>query len=158
MQGEGTARPEKGIELRECTPADVAGVLEILKETPEAAGWSLGALEDALRQRETCFLVAAEEGGIAGFVVGRRIADEGEILNLGVRNAQRRQGMGTALVKRLGELLRRQGVRRLFLEVRESNVVAVEFYTGLGFQQTSKRPNYYREPQEAALVLEAKLG
>jgi [ribosomal protein S18]-alanine N-acetyltransferase len=159
MQGAGTARPGKGIELRPCTRADLAGVLEILKEAPEAAAWSAAALEDALRQPETCFLVAAEDGDIiAGFVVGRRTAEDGEILNLGVRIEHRRQGIGAALVKRVGELVRRQGVRRVFLEVRESNIGAVQFYAALGFQQTGKRPNYYRQPEEAALVLEAKLG
>jgi [ribosomal protein S18]-alanine N-acetyltransferase len=158
MRGEGTAGREKGIEVRECAPADLAGVLEILKEAPEAAAWSAAALEDALPQPETCFLVAMEGAVVAGFVLGRRMADEGEILNLGVRRERRRQGIGAALVNRLGGFLRRQGVRRVFGEVRESNVGAVQFYTGLGFQQTGKRPNYYREPEEAALVLEAKLA
>jgi ribosomal-protein-alanine acetyltransferase len=158
MASKGTARPEGGMELRECTAADLAGVLEILKEAPEAAAWSAGALDDALRQPETCFLVAVRGAAIVGFLVGRRIADEGEILNLGVRRERRRQGIGAALVKRLVELLQSQGVRRVFGEVRESNVGAVRFYMGLGFQQTGKRPNYYRRPDEAALVLEVKLG
>jgi len=158
MASKGTARPERGIELRECTPADLPGVLEILKEAPEAAAWSAEALEDALRQPETCFLVAVEGAVVVGFVTGRRIADEGEILNLGVRRECRRRGVGAALVKSLGELLEGQGVRRVFGEVRESNVRAVHFYIGLGFQLTGKRANYYRQPEEAALVLEAKLG
>jgi ribosomal-protein-alanine acetyltransferase len=158
MGGGGPAGPEKGIELRECTPADLPSVLEILKEAPEAAAWSARALEEALRQAETCFLLALEGAVVVGFMVGRRMADEGEILNLGVRRERRRQGIGAALVTRLGELLRSQGVRRVFGEVRESNVGAVQFYMGLGFQQTGKRPYYYRQPDEAALVLEAKLG
>jgi [ribosomal protein S18]-alanine N-acetyltransferase len=153
--GEGA---EKGIELRRCTPADLPGVLEILKEAPEAAAWSAGALEDALRQPETCFLVAMDGAVVVGFLVGRQIADEGEILNLGVRRGRRRQGIGAALVRRLGKLLESKGVRRVFGEVRESNLGAVHFYMGLGFQQTGKRPNYYREPDEAALVLEARFG
>jgi ribosomal-protein-alanine acetyltransferase len=154
----GGAGLEKGIELRECTPGDLVGILEILKEAPEAAAWSAGALREALRQPETCFLVAVEGAVVVGFVTGRRIADEGEILNLGVRRERRRQGVGAALVKRLGELLEGQGTRRVFGEVRESNAGALQFYMGLGFQQTGKRPNYYRQPEEAALVLEAKLG
>ena len=159
MRGEGNAGGEKGIELRACTLADVEGVLEILKQAPEAAAWSGAALEDALRQQpETSFLVAAESEEIVGFIVGRRIVDEGEILNLGVRSERRSQGIGAALVKRLGGLFEKQGARRLFLEVRESNVGALQFYMGLGFHQTGKRPNYYHQPEEGALVLEAKLG
>lgn len=156
MRGEG-AGAEKGIELRTCTSADLAGVLEIINEAPEAAAWSAAALEDTLRQPETCFLVAVDDAAVAGFVVGRRIADEGEILNLGVRMERRRQGIGAALVKRLRELFQSRGVRRVFGEVRESNVGGVQFYTGLGFQQMGRRANYYRQPEEAALVLEAKL-
>jgi [ribosomal protein S18]-alanine N-acetyltransferase len=158
MRGGAGQGPEKAIELRECRAADIAGVLEILKEAPEAAAWSAGALEEALQRPETCFLVVVEGAVLVGFVVGRRMANEGEILNLGVRRGRRRQGIGAALVKRLVELLESQGVRRVFGEVRESNAGAVRFYMGLGFQQTGKRPNYYRQPQEAALVLEAKLG
>jgi [ribosomal protein S18]-alanine N-acetyltransferase len=145
------------MELRTCTSADLDSVLEILQDSPEAAAWSAAALEEALRQPDTCFLVAAEGGDIGGFVVGRRIADEGEILNLGVRRQRRRHGIGAALVKQLGELLHSEGVRRVFGEVRESNARAVQFYKALGFRQTGKRPNYYRQPEEAALVLEAKL-
>ena len=158
MRGERAAGAGKGVELRTCTRADLAGILEILKEAPEAASWSAAALEDALRQPETCFLVAVEDAVVAGFLVGRRTADQGEILNLGLRIERRRRGIGAALVKRLRELFQSQGVRRVFAEVRESNVGGVQFYTGLGFQQVGKRANYYRQPQEAALVLEAKLG
>jgi ribosomal-protein-alanine acetyltransferase len=157
MRGEGSAGGERGVEMRACAAADLAGVLEILKEAPEAAAWSGEALQDALLQPETSFLVAAESSEIVGFIVGRRISDDGEILNLGVRSERRRRGIGAALVKRIASLLENEGVRRLFLEVRESNAGAVQFYTGLGFQQTGKRPNYYRQPEEAALVLEAKL-
>src|SRR2546430_824838 len=46
------------------------------------------------------FLVAEQRGVVAGYVVAHCAADEGEILNLGVAGAHRRQGIGRALVER----------------------------------------------------------
>jgi len=50
-----------------------------------------------------------------------------------------------------------RGTREVFLEVRESNAVALSLYRELGFEQTGRRPNYYRDPVEAALLVHLKL-
>jgi ribosomal protein S18 acetylase RimI-like enzyme len=55
------------------------------------------------------------------------------------------------------EQLRRRGVNKLFLEVRESNEAGIAFYEKMGFAKTGRRPGYYREPEEAALLMEKKL-
>ena len=47
----------------------------------------------------------------------------------------------------------RSGVRRATLEVRESNVAARRLYERLGFTVTAKRPKYYAQPEEDALIL-----
>jgi ribosomal-protein-alanine N-acetyltransferase len=46
-----------------------------------------------------------------------------------------------------------RGVRRVFLEVRESNGGARAFYSGLGFAQQGRRRKYYQDPVEDALLL-----
>jgi len=94
---------------------------------------------------------------VVGYLVARQMADEGEILNLGVDPAARRRGVGRILVSagldRLGVL----GARAVFLEVRESNVAARALYGRFGFAEVSRRAKYYRRPVEDAILLRAAI-
>ncbi len=92
-------------------------------------------------------------GTVAGYVVARRMSDESEILNLAVRPGQARRGLGTALVQRTLLDLGRSGARRVFLEVRASNLGAQAFYRRLGFESAGRRRGYYSGPKEDALIL-----
>lgn len=145
--------PVKALEIAPCRKENLGGVHELIEASPQAAAWSRGALADAYERYPACFLVAWQGEEIAGFIVGRAVSDEGEILNLAVRQQSRRQGVGKALVKSLLENFARLAVFQVFLEVRESNALAIAFYQGLGFRQTGRREGYYREPDEAALML-----
>lgn len=102
-------------------------------------------------------LVAAHGGDIAGYVVARAVADEGEILNLAVSDRFQRRGVGRALAKAALETLGASGAKTVYLEVRESNSAARRLYQGLGFEVLARRSNYYRRPEEAALVLRAAI-
>ncbi len=85
-----------------------------------------------------------------GFLVARTLAaDEREILNLAVAPDFRRKGVARELLASAFKGFR-GGV---FLEVRESNGVAQEFYKSLGFKELSKRPGYYDSPPETAIVM-----
>ena len=99
------------------------------------------------------FLVAEEEGRIAGYVVALDAADEGEILNLAVAEGGRRRGLGRALVQAIVTALTERGVRQVYLEVRESNAPARGLYAGFGFRNVGRRTAYYRRPVEDAIVL-----
>ena len=103
------------------------------------------------------FFVAERQGVVAGYVVAHCAADEGEILNLGVASAHRRQGIGRALVERAIKELAGRGVRTVYLEVRASNAAARQLYEALGFGEVARRTRYYRRPVEDAVVLSAKL-
>jgi [ribosomal protein S18]-alanine N-acetyltransferase len=140
-----------------CRLEDLPGIELILEASPEAASWSMEALADALRRHGAYFFAARGEQGIAGFICGRKVADEAEILNLAVRPGLRKRGIGAALVSKLLHTFGLEPVTRVFLEVRESNAPAVALYKDLGFQQIGRRPNYYENPSEAALVLARQL-
>src|SRR5262249_23924557 len=101
--------------------------------------------------------VSERQGGITGVVIGRRVGDEAEILNLAVRPENRRRGEGTELVRKMLEAFAGNGVSRVFLEVRESNAGAIGFYERLGFQAAGSRKDYYQNPTEAAKVMEVSL-
>ncbi len=102
----------------------------------------------------TSALVSEWGEEITGCVFGTRVEDEAEILNLAVKAAFRRRGEGSELVRRLMSEWEQRGAKRIFLEVRESNAGAIQFYAGLGFRQAGRRKKYYSGPEEDALVLE----
>jgi ribosomal-protein-alanine N-acetyltransferase len=137
---------------------DVRAVVAIGQVTGEAAHWTEESYRDALGWRGVVALVYERDGGITGFIVGRQVADEAEILNLAVALSVRRKGDGSALVKAAMKEFRARRVSRVFLEVRESNETGITFYERKGFVRTRRRSNYYRDPDEAAVVMEMKLG
>ena len=102
-------------------------------------------------------LVAVDASGVVGYIVARCVADEGEILNLAVGDRYQRRGIGRALVRAALESLAASGAETVYLEVRESNDAARRLYQGLGFEILARRKNYYRQPEEAALVLRAAI-
>ena len=157
MGSEGTARP--GFAIRAFDAAtDAAQVAEILLEAREAASWSEEALREMVSLPGLTAFVSAQGDTVLGIVVGRQVLDEAEILNLAVKSEVRRQGAGRALVRRVLQQFGEWQVSRVFLEVRESNAGALAFYSGLGFQAIGVRKAYYRDPIEAATVMELRLG
>jgi [ribosomal protein S18]-alanine N-acetyltransferase len=147
-------RGEGAFEVREFRAEDAAAASEILLEARESARWSRQALLDFMPLPGAVVLISERAGKPTGFVLGRLVADEAEVLNLAVREGYRRQGEGRALLEELLRQFANSGVSRVFLEVRESNREAISFYERMGFRQSGRREDYYREPQEAALVYE----
>lgn len=96
-------------------------------------------------------------GGIGGWLLLSVIPPEAEILNVVVAPEVRCQGLATALLKEGLDRLARDRVRRVWLEVRESNAPAQRLYHRFGFLQTGRRPQYYQHPSEDALLLETTL-
>lgn len=141
--------------IRPAQVADVADVSEIEKAV-FSDPWSVNDFRECVSSRVP-FLVAEDRGAIAGYVVAHCAADEGEILNLGVATAHRRQGLGRTLVQGVEVLLAERGVRAVYLEVRESNAGARRLYQSLGFVEVARRTRYYRRPVEDAVVLRAAI-
>jgi ribosomal-protein-alanine N-acetyltransferase len=133
-----------GIEIRRATAVDLDAIEEIQNESPEASAW----LPVSYLVHDCS--VAIVDNRVAGFLVSRSISsDEREILNVAVRPAYRRGGVGRALVE--ADLTRNRG--SCFLEVRESNQVAINLYKAMGFEVVGRRADYYDHPPEAAIVM-----
>jgi ribosomal-protein-alanine N-acetyltransferase len=143
--------------IRACRPEDVEDVTKILRESAEAADWSAESLTESLSWTGVVALVSEGQGKVTGFITGRQVGDEAEILNLAVTPARRRQGDGGALLGAVREEFAARRVSRVFLEVRESNETAIAFYSKHGFTKTGRRPGYYRDPHESAIVMDRKL-
>lgn len=148
---------EWNLNLRPMGESDVDAVVKIQAACAEIAQWT--ALDYArLSATEMMAWVAELEGGIAGFLVARRIASDIEILNLAVRPDARRRGIGHALIQFAFEWGKQFDAKIAFLEVRASNGAALQFYKRHGFEETGRRPVYYSNPVEDALVLTAPIS
>jgi [ribosomal protein S18]-alanine N-acetyltransferase len=87
---------------------------------------------------------------LVGFVLGQIAADEAEILTLGVQADRQRHGIAKRLIEALARAAKNAEVRKLHLEVGESNLAALALYKKLGFQETGRRKGYYERPGRAA--------
>jgi len=102
--------------------------------------------------------VTDEDGDVVAYAVLWCILDEGELANIAVLPGARGRGVGGRLLDHLVDVARDRGVRRLFLEVRESNEAARGLYTTRGFREVGRRRAYYEKPREDARVLALDLG
>ena len=115
--------------------------------------WSEASVAGELANELSLWLVAVEGETVLGYVGSQTVLDSTDILNVAVSPDHRSCGIGRALLTELEQRLRQQGVTEVLLEVRPSNAPAIALYTSLGFVQVGRRPNYYLNPREDALIL-----
>jgi [ribosomal protein S18]-alanine N-acetyltransferase len=121
--------------------------------SPWAAADFAGFLTDPL-----AFLLIE---GDAGFLLGRAVAGEAEVLTLAVAPDARRRGLGRKLVARFLYQARLRGAESAFLEVSAENTPAIALYESAGFAKAGVRRGYYQTPEGQridALVLARALA
>jgi ribosomal-protein-alanine N-acetyltransferase len=74
-------------------------------------------------------------------------------MNIAVRPGLRRQGLGRMLLGRMIAFAKSERVCAVWLEVRPSNVIARKLYEKMGFTEAGRRPKYYRDTQEDAIIM-----
>lgn len=156
--GAETKLERTGSAIREFRAEDAPALTSILRDSPEAANWTQASYREWMNSPGAVAFVSEGDGRVTGFIIGRQVVDEAEVVNLAVAPQARRKGQGGALLKAALDEFRARGASRVFLEVRESNLAARAFYAKHGFSQAGKRLNYYRKPEEAAIVMEMKLA
>ena len=100
--------------------------------------------------------VAHREGGrLAAFALGRVVADEGELYQIGTLCEFRRRGIAEKMLAELHDKMRGKGAAVCFLEVRSRNVSAIALYEKCGYKRISVRKSYY--PDDDAVIMRKKL-
>ncbi len=112
---------------------------------------------ELLENSASHMLVAARpvSGGIrpVGFVGFWQIVDEAHISTLAVHPDHRRTGLGAELLTAALDLASQMGSDMATLEVRVSNEAAVNLYHKFGFRIVGRRPRYYHDNDEDALLM-----
>lgn len=119
--------------------------------------WSEKSVASELDNKLALWLVALEGDTVVGYIGSQTVLDETDMMNVAVHPDHRRKGIGECLVGALIDELKGLGSTSLTLEVRASNEPAKHMYEKLGFLRSGRRPNYYRNPKEDALILRKKL-
>lgn len=115
--------------------------------------WSEESFLSELRKPTSHLFVATENDEVLGYAVLETVLDEGSLLIIAVDKTHRKKGIAKALFSGLEKTAREKELSFITLEVRVSNVNAINLYTSLGFTKVAVRKNYYSKPIEDALLM-----
>ncbi len=142
------------VTIRKMAAEDVPAVSAI-----DRMSFTLPWPESAFRYEVTdnrvarCFVGETDEKRIIAAVVSWVIIDELHIATIATHPDFRRRGVGKGILTEALQDGYKAGARRAFLEVRESNQAAQAMYRKFGFEVTGRRPKYYKDNGEDAILM-----
>jgi len=139
--------------FRPLVESDLESVMALERDLYEYP-WTAGNFRDSLNAGYSCWVMHGPQGMI-GYAVLMLGVGEAHLLNLSIARPAQRRHHGTRLLHHLIGVTRRYGARRLFLEVRPSNVPGRALYARNGFSEVVTRRGYYpaADGREDAIVL-----
>lgn len=138
--------------IESMTVDDISQVAEIERQI-FSIPWSEKAFRNSMESDNTIYIVAKENNNVAGYAGMYLSFEEGNITNVAVNPLSRRKGIGEKIVRDILNRACEKGVRDVFLEVRETNSVAIALYEKIGFKEEGIRKNFYDKPRENALIM-----
>ena len=145
---------KSALEILKMTPNDVPRILEI-QLACGLEGWSAEDYGSEIYRTDSFNVTATMSGETVGYLIGRLIQAEwcGELYNIGVDPRFRRNKIGNALLEEFVDFCASENMKKIYLEVRESNKTAIQFYLKNNFVVLSKRKNFYTNPTEDAILM-----
>ena len=139
--------------IRSMIERDLMRVLEIENESYPFP-WTRGIFSDCLHVGYDCDLIEVASE-VCGYTVFSIAADECHILNLCIAGKFRGNGLSRVMIEHILERAQERGANYIYLEVRPTNLVAINLYTSFGFEEIARRRNYYpaENGREDALML-----
>jgi ribosomal-protein-alanine N-acetyltransferase len=161
--------------IKQLEESEIMEVLQI-QESNNLGKWSFADYLSVIENKKTAKLVVKFKDKTIGFVIMRLIKlwankhlllnesgsgnpfSEGEIYNMGIHNSYKKNGIGTLLLNYLIQNCETYSLMSVWLEVRESNYPAINFYKKNNFEKIYTRKNYYDNPKENAIVMKLDLS
>jgi len=137
--------------IRRLSLADLPQVM-VIERRAFTAPWSLAMFGLELSKPSGICLAALRGRRLVGYLVCSRYDAVWHLMNIAVEPERRRSGIATALLAALFARADRPG-DEYTLEVRPSNLAAVSMYERLGFHSAGRRPGYYHDNREDALIM-----
>jgi len=143
--------------LRTMEQDDIDAVCAI-EQAVQRFPWTHGNFNDALSSLYLCY-VDDSKGILRAYAILMPLVDEAELLTIGVATDQQRKGLGRAVLSEMLQIARNKKMKRVFLEVWQSNVVAISLYVSVGFREIGVRRGYYQNAagREDALLMACEL-
>lgn len=140
------------VNVRKMEFRDIKKVVELEeKYLLESLGEKLLASELSERNNGVSFYVIENDDVVIGYIGRYYFFQEAEVLNFIVDESYQRQGYGQKLFDKMVEDMK--DVKKITLEVRASNIKGINFYTKNGFKQVGVRKKYYKNGEDALLLL-----
>ncbi len=140
--------------------ADDVGEVLAIEETVFPYPWSRGNFLDSLVSGYDCWVLRDAANSVSGYMLLMLILDEAHLLNIAVRRDWQGQGAGRVLMDQAVSIARSKAAVRLLLEVRPSNIRAIDIYQRYGYAEIGRRKNYYPAPgnsREDAILMSLPL-
>lgn len=128
------------------------GIMQIEKASFPSP-WSWPMFEEEIHRPVASLWVLVDQDHVVGYICFWRTAGEIHLVNLAVHPAERFRGHARRMLETMIGEGRRCGDTRVWLEVRPSNLAARRLYERLGFYATGRRPKYYRDTGEDAIIM-----
>lgn len=118
--------------------------------------WSCEDYKKFLFSPQSVCLSAIVKDKIKGFLTARLIIQEdySELYDIAVNYTDRSKNVGSTLLEKLILITKENNIKRILLEVRATNLNAVNFYKKHGFTIIAERKNFYSNPQESGWTME----
>jgi ribosomal-protein-alanine N-acetyltransferase len=145
------------VQIRIANPSDLDSIIAIESAADTAAHWNESEYASAWESKRL-ILVAELASNVVGFLVASTAVREWELENIAVDPTQRNRGVGQELMTALIQHAQRANALEIRQEIRRSNTGAQRLAIACGFRPEGKRPGYYREPPEDALLFKYIVG
>ncbi len=136
---------------------DIDIVLDIERQS-NPFPWTIKNFKDCI-EKGYYSLVLKEAKQVIGFAILSVSTEESHLLNIGLTALRRGQGLGRELLEKMIMAAEVMGTKKIFLEVRVSNIIAIDLYKASGFKEIGLRKNYYRikDGREDAILMSKSL-
>jgi len=144
-------------QINDMTDAHLEPIMEI-EQAAYTHPWSIGNFKDCMTTGYHCWVIE-QDNHLIGYVVFSVGANESHLLNICLTPATQGQGIATTVMKTVMKKAKSQQADCMFLEVRDSNVLAIKRYDVIGFHEIGHRTGYYpaKGGREDALILACTL-
>lgn len=133
--------------------AETVGAVAKLESACFTTPWSEKSIREELENTWAFWLTAMVGETLAGYIGIQFGLDGGDIVTIATSPEMRGKGVAKLLVSAAVERLKEKNLGYLTLEVRPSNEAAIGLYQSFGFRQVGRRPRYYKNPTEDALLM-----
>lgn len=144
------------LDNKNCSPTDMDEILEIERDA-FSTPWSRALFNAELNNPISRILVVKTLHQhievIAGYAVYWLVADELHLQKIAVRREMRKRGVASLILREAFLSSSSQNISKATLEVRASNLPALHLYRKFDFSVKGRRPLYYDDTGEDALIL-----